>query len=175
MTTRKVNIPMWLWNLHGKTAYALDIVLVYTFAMAATAACIWLSAELSFWQQCLLAVLAFDIAGGAISNFTEGTKAYYASKPGSAHTFIWAHSLHACILALVFYNLWHVTLTASLLILLLASSVRSIRVPPVQRTAGWFCFAAVLLVVVSWGMTPPVLTILLLLFALKLIAGYAIQ
>jgi len=175
MTGKKVSIPKWLWKLHGKTAYDVDIAMVYAFAIAAAVVCAWLSAGLSFWQQCLLAVLAFDIAGGAISNFTEGTKAYYTSKPGSPHTFVWAHSLHACMLALVFYNLWHFTLIASLLILLLASSVRSIRMPPVQRTAGWFCFAAVLLVVVSWGMTPPVLTILLLLFALKLIAGYAIQ
>jgi len=80
---KKVAIPSYLHELHGKQASVFDLLVNYTTAIIATIIILYLAKDLSLepYKLIILGVLALDLAGGVFSNFTEGTNNYYIEKP----------------------------------------------------------------------------------------------
>ncbi len=72
---KKVNIPSYLHELHGKQSSIFDLLVNYTTVISITSIIIYLGLNLSLttFKLFILGILAFDLSGGVVSNFTDGT------------------------------------------------------------------------------------------------------
>ncbi len=104
---RRLRIPLWLREIHGYSATAGELVLVYLTALA-FAASILISiqdrlAELSVLQVTVLVLVSLDLAGGAVANLSQGTRAYWQSRNTSLRLlFLAVHVVHGIGIAYVF-------------------------------------------------------------------------
>lgn len=164
-------------ELFGREIPLHDIVLILLGALAVTIAIelVCIDIELMLYQNILLVILALDLGGGVVANFTEGTNNYYFESAERRYIFIVMHVLQPLLLSWIFaYNpfvivfLTGYTLTCSFII-------TSITSPSVQKSlAATMLVVAVVLTFVT-GITPLALQILLLIYALKLIFAFSVN
>lgn len=102
-----MKIPSWFRPLHGYSATAGELALIYLTAVA-FAASLLISiqdrlAELSVLQVTVLFLVSLDLAGGAVANLSQGTRAYWRSRNTSLRLlFLAVHGVHGIAIAFVF-------------------------------------------------------------------------
>ena len=103
---REIRIPGPLRLIHGETADAFDVLLVYVVGVVfGVLALVFASTRveaLPLWKAVLLFVLAADVSGGAMACFSAGMHAYYESRPGLRWAFIFIHFIEPGLLYLLF-------------------------------------------------------------------------
>ena len=177
MLDKKVSIPSYLHELHGKQASVFDLLVVYAAAILSTAIMLYLVWDLAFptYKMIILAVLALDLAGGVVSNLTEGTNTYYMEKPKRRYVFIGLHVVQPAILIWLFPSdvlaismISLYTLTAMAVINSMTDHVR-------QRVSGSFLMAIGLSITFIVGIIQPIVHLMLVLFVIKLIVAFAVR
>jgi hypothetical protein len=100
----QISLPSWLHSLHGEQSRVADVLLTHLVGWGITALVFGLgfAAGYPWWVNVLLAVLAIDIAGGVVSNMTQGTNAYYSARPSKRVTFLRLHLIQPAVLMLLF-------------------------------------------------------------------------
>jgi hypothetical protein len=102
-----LKIPSWFRPLHGYSASAGELALVYLTAVA-FASLVLISiqdrlAGLSVLQVTVLVLVSLDLAGGAVANLSQGTRAYWRSRNTSLRLlFLAVHVVHGIAIAFVF-------------------------------------------------------------------------
>jgi hypothetical protein len=102
-----LKIPSWFRPLHGYSASAGKLALVYLTAVA-FASLVLISiqdrlAGLSVLQVTVLVLVSLDLAGGAVANLSQGTRAYWRSRNTSLRLlFLAVHVVHGIAIAFVF-------------------------------------------------------------------------
>jgi hypothetical protein len=125
----------------------------------------------------VLALLAFDLSGGVITNATASAKRWY-HRPGQGlrqhMTFVLAHGVHLVILAWLFPALGWVFALACLLYLAAASL--SVLLTPLylQRPLALLAYAGALLLGLALA-PPPALAWIVPLFFLKLLVAHLLK
>ncbi|BFP41704.1 hypothetical protein FGF1_25490 [Flavobacteriaceae bacterium GF1] len=140
---RKVSIPMVLHELHGQQSTLLDLLLTYTIAILTTMAALHLAAH-SFdgtYKFVILGILVFDLSGGVVSNFTEGTTKYYSDKPKARSIFIVLHVIQPLVLVWLFPENVMAVAIISTYTLMAMIVVNHIKEHPKQRVCGAFFMA----------------------------------
>ncbi|WP_297337935.1 hypothetical protein [Algoriphagus sp.] len=166
-------MPQFLWKLHGKEAYIWDLVLTYFFAGVLTAFQVVYLLDSAYWKTALMVFLSFDIGGGVVSNFTLGTRKFYAESRRSPHIFIWFHSIQSLGLILVYPECLIPILVISGASILSSSLIVLLRTPSFQmQWAGFFYGVLVLLSTSYFSLPIPVISLLLLL-AFKLVVAFS--
>jgi hypothetical protein len=106
MREREIRIPRVLQILHGEKASPFDLVLTYSVGAAFGILALifaWSRVDsLPWWKSLLLFLVAADVSGGVVANFTPGTDRYYAARPGLRWVFIFGHVIEPGILFLLF-------------------------------------------------------------------------
>jgi hypothetical protein len=104
---RRLRIPLWLREIHGYSATAGELILVYLTALAFAASILisiqYRLAELSALQVTVLVLVPLDLAGGAVANLCQGTRTYWRSRNTSLRLlFLAVHAVHGIAIAFVF-------------------------------------------------------------------------
>jgi hypothetical protein len=104
MQNRKINVPKYLFELHGKSPDILTLTVTYLAGVISGTLVLILTCNISLpvWKSVLLFILYADIAGGVISNFSSSTKDYYRSNKKLQLPFILMHLIHPVLLILIF-------------------------------------------------------------------------
>jgi len=174
---KKVAIPSYLHELHGKQASVFDLLVNYTTAIIATIIILYLAKDLSLepYKLIILGVLALDLAGGVVSNFTEGTNNYYIEKPKMRYVFIAFHVVQPLVLIWLFPNDWVGVAVISVYTLIAMTAINSIREHLRQRVYGAFLMVVGLSISFLVGEMQMIVHLMLILFVVKLVIAFAVR
>ena len=174
---RKVNIPKFLQELHGKQTRRIDLLLTYFSAILCTALVWWMVRDLSIslFKMVILCFLTFDISGGVIANFTDGTQAYFSGLKGLRYKFIALHLLQPAFLMWLFPNDIIYISIISVFTLVAITILNGIKNGTDQRI--WASFFALFGIALSFVFNEiePVVHFLMVLYIVKLVIAFSIQ
>lgn len=171
---RILKIPKFLHELHGEEASLLSVLLVYATGIAFALFCIVMCRPVvQGYQTWILALMALDIGGGVVSNFSPGTSAYYAKRPTRRWIFIAVHIIHPLLLWVIFSHM-HGILVVGAAILVFTAIVNAVSGIPNQRMIA-ACLFVTTLVLINLLVTGLLPLLFLSVFALKLIIGFGVR
>lgn len=170
---RKVNIPKFLWNLHGKQAYKSDLIFTYLLAIIVLVFNILTIQNLESWKIILIGVLSLDIGGGVVSNFTKSTINYYKESGLSPHLFIWFHGIQLLVMVMVYSEFYFPVLVILGGAMVGSSIVIFSRNTVFQFQLSVFLFALVVLQMALYPELPIPLKSLVGLMSFKLMVAFA--
>lgn len=104
---KMIEVPVFFHEVFGKriTKFELGVTILFSLIMSASLLAFTYSEwkELVVWKMVILTVLALDLTGGVIANFTFSTNDYYKKRPTARYIFICIH-IQPLIFSLLFSN-----------------------------------------------------------------------
>ena len=99
-----IQIPTFLHEVHGERANPLDVILAHLFAVAVTFLTLYLSLDegLPLIKLILLGILAYDLSGGVLANFSTGTSRHYAASAKARRNFLLLHILQPSLMIYIY-------------------------------------------------------------------------
>ena len=164
-------------ELFGRETTTFDLlaIVISSFSFAGLTLILKRDANISIIKIITLTILALDIAGGAVANFTKGTNNYYNESLSKRYFFVFFHLIQPTILIWIFPNDFLLILRLSLFTLTSSIIVLKIKKHYTQRVV------AVTLLLLSFVLSTllnfsDLLTQLLMqLFSLKLILAFSVN
>jgi hypothetical protein len=106
LQNNKIQVHRVLRELFGRetTKFALLAIIISAFTFAVLTLILNWNIDISILKKIALTLLAFDIGGGVVSNFTQGTNNYYAESLRKRYLFILFHLIQPSILIWIFPN-----------------------------------------------------------------------
>ena len=104
MQDKKIQVHKFLFELFGRETTKFDLLAIIICSVSFAGLILqqkW-NAEISTFKLIILIILALDIAGGVIANFTKGTNNYYSESLRKRYLFIFFHLLQPSILIWIF-------------------------------------------------------------------------
>ncbi len=172
-----IKIPKALHEVHGEVSNLRDILFAHGLAIAATFTLIMIGAEnMATWQKVIMGILAYDLVGGVVANFSYSTSSYYAGSSKKRKGFLLLHLLQPTLLALVFAEDWQAVLIASAYILLASIIVNALKPGSKQVMSGaFFAVSGIFLLHLPILEADGTLQFLLNIFLLKLPLAWAVN
>ncbi len=173
-----IRIPKVLREVHGEEAPLFDVVFSWVAAIVAAAIVVVRPAArpstIAWWEVALVAVIAADLAGGVVANFTSGTDRYYAARPRLRIGFLLLHVVQPTLMYLAIggpIEVWAAipayTIIAALVVNALPDG-KQIAVAGFLTVLGIFvCFA--------WFVIAPPALWFGPVFLVKLVLGFAVR
>jgi hypothetical protein len=164
-------------ELFGRETTTFDLlaIVISSFSFAGLTLILKRDANISIIKIITLTILALDIAGGAVANFTKGTNNYYNESLSKRYFFVFFHLIQPTILIWIFPNDFLLILGLSLFTLISTIIVLKIKKHDTQ------IIVAVTLLLLSFVLTTllnfsDLLTQLFIqLFSLKLILAFSVN
>jgi hypothetical protein len=106
LQNNKIQVHRVLRKLFGRetTKFALLAIIISGFSFGVLTLILNWNIDISILKKIALTLLAFDIGGGVVSNFTPGTNNYYAESLRKRYLFILFHLIQPSILIWIFPN-----------------------------------------------------------------------
>jgi hypothetical protein len=106
LQNNKIQVHRVLRKLFGRetTKFALLAIIISGFSFGVLTLILNWNFDISILKKIALTLLAFDIGGGVVSNFTPGTNNYYAESLRKRYLFILFHLIQPSILIWIFPN-----------------------------------------------------------------------
>lgn len=171
-----VKIPAFLHELHGEQASIFDLLITYLTAIVVTIVVLFLARDtpLENYKLIILGILAFDLSGGVIANFTQSTNTYYAKNLKLRYVFILFHVVQPLVLMWLFpMNLIGIAFI-SVYTLLAIFLVNFIKEHLKQRVSSAFLVVIGLSIIFLFVKMQPTVYLMLVLYVIKLIMGFAV-
>ena len=113
---KTIKIPKALHEVHGESASLLDLILPHGLSIISSIYLLNTASDADFGivKSFLLFILTYDLIGGVIANFTEGTSRFYAANTGRRIKFIALHILQPTIMWYLFKDHANLVLFTSL-------------------------------------------------------------
>ncbi|MBD0256369.1 MAG: hypothetical protein ICV83_11680 [Cytophagales bacterium] len=173
---KELTIPRALRELHGERARVTDLLLTYgTGLLSAASVPAFADLSMSPARWLVLSILTMDIAGGVTANFTRGTNAYYASRPGLRLTYILLHAVQPGILIWLFPEQGGRLALFAGYTLLATLGVNALPEYWYQRLVAGLLTAPGILLLHWLAVGPSVITGLLTLYLIKLVLAFAVR
>jgi len=167
-----------LHEFHGEKSNWTDILSIHLIALAVTIISLMLVSDmgLALWQTCLLAILAYDLAGGVVANFSYSTNLYYDYSMKRRIVFLSLHFLQPVALLLVFPAYYAEILIFSAIIVFGAFAINAIKQPQKQLVYGVvICLFGIVMLQSGYIELFPALRLLFVIFFLKLPLSFSIR
>ncbi len=130
---------------------------------------------ISLWRQIVLVVLAFDIGGGIVGNFSYSTNRYYRRNARARLTFILYH-VQPVAFAFLLGNSYPVAIGVTIYTIVAALITNAVVDHPAQRIIGAsFMLAGVIVLLLTIRGVPEILMALFALYMFKVIYGFAVD
>ena len=175
---QSIRIPTFLHELHGKTARPIDLILTYSLA-AIGALVVALVPELrpegAWWQKTLAAVIAADLFGGVVANFTSGTDAHYAASRRRQRVFLLIHVIQPTVLWISYGGLAVGWAAISAAVIISAFLVHGIRGRKTQEPVAAVLVGVIVVAAFVLKPTPDTAAWFGPVFALKLVLAFAVR
>ena len=171
-----------LHELHGEETTRAALVSTYVSVAAGALAVIFVpaagpapAAPGGWWRVALAALVAADLFGGVVSNFTAGTDQYYTSRPRFRLVVIAAHAAHPFLLWLSADGHWLPWLVVGGYAIAGAFAVNAIRRRQVQEPVAAALVALGILLVTAVPSVRPALPWFAPVFLVKLVLGFSVR
>lgn len=94
MQDKKIQVNKFLIELFGRVTTAFDLlaITISSISFAGLTLLLKWNADISNFKLVILSILALDIAGGVIANFTKGTNNYYSESLRKRYLFVFFSS-----------------------------------------------------------------------------------
>jgi len=176
MTT--IKIPRFLQDLHGKETSLFSLIAIYLMGLIVAFVVdfqMMSVVDLSTWKIIVVFVLAFDIGGGVIANYTDSTRKYYEENKRKHTIFIFLHILHGTFFALIFMDQWVLFSFMSIYAVLSCLLLASVRNKENNRIFSALLFTIGILIIFLIPCPIEVLRVIPILFFTKLILAFSTQ
>lgn len=173
----KIKIPKILQELHGEESNLISLISTYLIGIVVTICLYFLLREsqidLPLWKEILFLLMSFDIGGGVIANFTEGTRKYYRDQLKKHTSFILLHILHGVAFIIIFNDLWLFFSFMTIFSILSCLFLVTIKDKESKRIVSALLFTVGVLIVFLIPCSIEFLRLVPVLFFTKLILGFS--
>lgn len=177
MQNKKIKVHKVLGEFFGRETTRFDLLAIVISAVSfagMTLLLIW-SLDFSVLKKIVLTILALDIGGGVVANFTIGTNNYYAESLRKRYLFIFFHLLQPSILIWIFPNELLSIVIATLFILTSSILVLGVKKQYHQRIVAITLLLLYLILSTSLNYTDTLTQITMQLFSIKLILAFSVN
>jgi membrane glycosyltransferase len=131
--------------------------------------------DISNFKLIILTILALDISGGVVANFTTGTTNYYGESSRKRYVFVLFHLLQPSILIWIFPNELQAIMGISIFTLLCSFIVLNINKHYTQRITAIILLLLSFILSILLNYSDPLLQIVMQLFSIKLILAFSVN
>jgi hypothetical protein len=172
----KIRVHRFFSELFGHETTVFDLLAIVTssFSFAGIALFLSWNADISILKKVVLAMLALDVAGGVVANFTRGTNNYYADSLRKRYLFIGLHLLQPLMLIWIFPSDLIAILCVSLFTLTSSILVLNINNKDNQRVGAITLLLVCFLLSAVSNFNEPLAQMTLQLFSIKLIFAFSV-
>ncbi|MBL8160270.1 hypothetical protein JNJ66_07500 [Candidatus Saccharibacteria bacterium] len=174
---QQIHLPPRLHFLHGPTATLLGISLTYGAGLLAAvlAGLVLFESGLEIWQALLVSILFFDVAAGAVANFTSATNRHYQTSTKQRAIFLAVHLLFPLALALILGDFWLFAIVLAVFTVVSGFVIQLFHKVEDQLTLAAFLAVVGLSVMGLFSYVPMYLSIFGALFIIKIVLGFAVR
>ncbi len=175
--SNKIKVHRLLRELFGLETTRFDLLAIIISAVSFAALTLILnsnSAALAT-KAIVLIILALDIGGGVVANFTTGTNNYYAESLQKRYLFVVFHLLQPSVLIWIFPNELLAILGVSIFTLTSSLIVLNIKKNYNQRIIAVTLLLLSLILSTILNYTDPLAQVIMQLFSVKLILAFSVN
>jgi membrane glycosyltransferase len=177
MQNYKIQVNKFLGELFGRDTTTFDLlaVIISSVSFAGLTLLVKWNADITVIKKIILTILALDIAGGVVANFTTGTNNYYAESLRKRYLFVLFHLLQPSILIWIFPSDLLAILGVSLFTLTSSIIVLSLKKHYNQRIIAITLLLLSLILSTLLNYTDPLTKMIMQLFSIKLILAFSVN
>ena len=174
---KKIQVHKFLFELFGRETTTFDLLAIASSSLSfgGLTLILKLNGDISNFKLIILTILAIDIAGGVLANFTTGTNNYYAESLSKRYVFVVFHLLQPSILIWIFPNDLQAILGISIFTLLSSIIVLNINKHYSQRITAITLLLLSFILSVVLNYSDLLLQIIMQLFSIKLILAFSVN
>jgi hypothetical protein len=177
LRNNKIRVHRFLSELFGRETTRFDLLAIIISAISFAALTLLLkwNVDISILKKITLTILALDIGGGVVANFTTGTNNYYAESSSKRYFFIFFHLLQPLILIWIYPNDLSAIAGVSLFTLISSIIVLNFKDQHVQRIIAVTLLLLCLILTPLFNYSDHLLQLTMLLFSIKLILAFSVN
>lgn len=177
MQNKKIQVNKFLVELFGRETTRFDLlaIIICSVSFATLTIILKWNVDISTIKKIILTILALDIGGGVVANFTTGTNNYYFESLSKRYFFIFFHLLQPLILiwiypsdSLAIMGISLFTLTSSIIVLNLKNQYT-------QRIIAVTLLLLCIILTPILNYSDNLLQIVILLYSMKLILAFSVN
>jgi hypothetical protein len=174
---KKIQVHKFLVELFGRETTTFDLlaIVIASLSFAGLTLALKWNDDISNFKLIILTILALDIAGGVVANFTTGTNNYYAESLRKRYFFVLFHLLQPSILIWIFPNDLQAILGISIFTLISSIIVLNIKKYYAQRIAALTLLLLIFILLILLNFSDPLTQLLIQLFSIKLILAFSVN
>jgi hypothetical protein len=174
---KKIQVHKFLFELFGRETTTFDLlaIVIASLSFAGLTLILKLNTNISNFKLIILTILALDIAGGVVANFTAGTTNYYAESLRKRYFFVLFHLLQPSILIWIFPNDLQAILGVSIYTLTSSIIVLNIKKHNTQKIVAITLLLLSFILSILLNYSDPLLQIVMQLFSIKLILAFSVN
>ena len=164
-------------DLFGRETTTFDLlaIVIASLSFAGLTLALKWNANISLFKLIILTILALDIAGGVVANFTTGTTNYYAESLRKRYFFVLFHLLQPSILIWIFPNELQAILGISIFTLISSIIVLNLNKHYTQRITAITLLLFSFILSILLNFSDPLTQLLMQLFSIKLIMAFSVN
>lgn len=177
MQNKKIQVHKFLGEVFGRETTTFDLlaIIISSVSFAVLTLFVKWNADITIIKKIILTILALDIGGGVVANFTTGTNNYYAESLRKRYLFVLFHLLQPSILIWIFPSELIAILGVSLFTLTSSIIVLNIKKQYNQRIVAITLLLLSLILSTLLSYTDPLSQIIMHFFSLKLILAFSVN
>ena len=177
MQNKKIQVHKFLSEVFGRETTTFDLlaIVIGSLSFAGLTPILKWNTDIWNFKLIILTILALDIAGGVVANFTTGTNNYYAESLRKRYFFVLFHLLQPSILIWIFPSELIAILGVSLFTLTSSIIVLNIKKQYNQRIVAISLLLLSLILSTLLPYTDPLTQIIMHFFSLKLILAFSVN
>jgi hypothetical protein len=173
----KIKVHRFYRELFGRETTGLDLLAIVIGSVSL--ACLTLlfkwNADFSVIKKMVLTILALDIGGGVIANFTSGTNNYYAESLRKRYLFVLFHLVQPLLLIWIFPSELLAILGVTLFTLTSSIIVLRLKFPNNQRIVAVTLLLLSLILSTLLNYNDPLAQLIMQFFSIKLILAFSVH
>ena len=173
----KIKVHRFFRELFGRETKILDLLAVVIsacFLAVLTLLFKW-NADFSVIKKAVLTILALDIGGGVVANFTSGTNNYYAESLSKRYLFVLFHLAQPSLLIWIFPSELVAILGVMLFSLACSIIVLRLNSPQNQRIIAVTLLLLTMILSALLNYTDPMAQLIMQFFSIKLILAFGVN
>ena len=177
MQNKKIQVHKFLGEIFGRETTTFDLlaIIIGSVSFALLTLFVKWNADINIIKKIILIILALDIAGGVVANFTRGTNNYYAESLQKRYLFVLFHLLQPSILIWIFPNESLAVLGVSIFTLINSIIVLNVKKHYNQRIIAVTLLLFSLILSTLFNYTEPLTKMIMQLFSIKLILAFSVN
>lgn len=177
MQNKKIQVHKFLSEVFGRETTTFDLlaITISSVSFAVLTLFVKWNADITIIKKIILTILALDIGGGVVANFTTGTNNYYAESIQKRYLFILFHLLQPSIIIWIFPNELLAVLGVSIFTLISSIIVLNIKKHYNQRIVAVTLLLLCLILSTLLNYTDTLIQMIIQLFSIKLILAFSVN